>query len=67
MDIQIEKKIFLWQIIYLKKILKCFQILKWKPVLIFINLRVANSLVSSQQQVDKTTIKWYQLAIGFLI
>ncbi len=38
-----------------------------KPVIVSINLRVANSLLSYNGNTDKTTVKWYQSAIGFLI
>ncbi len=49
------------------KILKRFQMSDCKPVSIPMNLGVAHSLLSSESQADKVTIKWYQSAIGSLI
>lgn len=57
MNVEIEKKISLRQTTYLKKILEYFQMLDCKPASVPINFGMANSLVSSQQQADKATIK----------
>ena len=66
-DVEIGKKKFFWQTAYLIKILKCFQMSDCQFVSISINLRVANSLLSSESQDDKLIIKWYLSAIGSLM
>ena len=56
-NVKVEKKIFLWQTTYLRKILECFQMANYKPASIFINPDIANSLFPSDNQADQTTIK----------
>lgn len=66
-DVEVGKDIFLRQTVYLKKILGRFQMTDCKPVSIPMNPGVAHSLLPSDQQADRATIKWYQSAIGSLI
>ena len=66
-DVEVEKQISLRQTAYLKKILRNFQMTDCKPGPAPINPGAANSLLPSDQQTDRATIKWYQLAIGSLI
>ncbi len=66
-DVEIEKKISLWQTTYLIKILPHFQMCDCQPVTIFMNQRVANSLFFSESEDNKITIQWYQSAIRLLI
>ena len=58
-DVEIGKEISLRQTTYLMKILERFQMADCKPASVLINLRVANSLLLSEQQADQATIKWY--------
>ena len=56
-DVEIGKKISLRQTTYLGKILERFQMFDCKPALVPMNPGVVNSLVPSEQQADKATIK----------
>ena len=68
MEVDVEPgKISLRQTTYLKKILERFQMTDCKPVSIPMNPGVANSLLPSEHQADRATIKWYQSAIGSLM
>ena len=62
-DIEVGKIISLRQTTYLRKILERFQMTDCKPASIPMNPGVANSLLPSEQQADRATIKWYQSAI----
>ena len=66
-DVEVEKKISLRQTTYLKKILERFQMADCKPASVPMNPGVANSLLPSEGQADRATIKWYQSAIGSLM
>lgn len=66
-DVEIGKKISLRQTTYLRKILERFQMSDCKPASVSMNPGVANSLIPSEQQPDKATIKWYRSAIGSLM
>ena len=66
-DVEVGKQISLRQTVYLKKMLERFQMTDCKPVSVPMNPGVANSLLPSDQQADRATIKWYQSAIGSLI
>ena len=66
-DIDVGKEISLRQTTYLKKILERFQMADCKPASVPMNPGVANSLLPSDQQADRATIKWYQSAIGSLM
>ncbi len=66
-DHVVGEKITLCQSTYLKKILDRFKMTECKPVSIPMNPGVANSLLPYDENADKTTIKWYQSAIGSLI
>lgn len=66
-DVEIGKKFSLRQTTYLRKILGRFQMTDYKPASIPMNAGVANSLLPSDTQADRATIKWYQSAIGSLL
>lgn len=51
-DVKVGKQISLQQTIYLKKILKHFQMAGCKPVFVLINSGVTNSFLLSEQQAD---------------
>ena len=63
----VGKKIILCQNTYLRKVLDRFKMTDCKLASLLMNLRVANSLLLYNRNVDKKTIKWYQSAIGSLI
>ncbi len=65
-DVEIGKKISLRRTTCRRKILKRFQMSDCKLVSIFMNPVVATSLLPSESQPNKVTIKWYQSAIGLL-
>ncbi len=68
MEVDVEtERISLRQTTYIKKILERFQMTDCKPSSIAMNPGVANSLLPSEHQADRTTIKWYQSAIGSLM
>lgn len=58
-DVEVGKEIYLQQTAYLKKILRCFQMIEWKLVSICINPSVTNSFFLFKQQADQATIKQY--------
>ncbi len=66
-DAEVRERISLRQTVYLKKIPERFQMTDCKPVSIPMNPGVANSLLLSDQQTDRATIKWYQSAISSLM
>ena len=66
-DVEVGKKISLRQTTYLRKILERFQMADCKPASVPMNPGVANSLLPSDNQADRATIKWYQSAIGSLM
>ncbi len=66
-DVEVGKQISLRQTVYLKKILKRFQMTDCKTVSVPMNPGVANSLIPSDQQADRATIKCYQSAISSLM
>ena len=49
-DVEVRKEISLWQAIYLRKILERFQMANYKPASVFMNPRVANSVLPSEHQ-----------------
>lgn len=55
-DHVISEKISLYQSTYLKKIIDYFKMIKYKPVSILIDFRVANSLLLWNGNADKKTI-----------
>ena len=63
----VGKKIILCQSTYLRKVLDRFKMTDCKLASLLMNLRVANSLLLYNRNVDKKTIKWYQSAIGSLM
>ena len=68
MEVDVEtERISLRQTTYIKKILERFQMTDCKPSSIPMNPGVANSLLPSEHQADRATIKWYQSAIGSLM
>ena len=67
-DVDLNKKtISLRQSTYLKKILRRYGMSNYKPVKIPISPRVANSLTPYEDQAEKSTVAWYQSAVGALI
>ncbi len=66
-DLEVGKQISLRSTVHLKKILERFQMTDCKPVSVPMNPGVANSLIPSDQQADRATIKCYQSAIGSLM
>ncbi len=68
MEVDVETgRIFLRQTTYIKEILERFQMTNCKPLFIPMNPGVANSLLPSEHQADRATIKWYQSPIGSLM
>lgn len=58
-DVEVGTKISLRQTTYLMKMLQRFQMSACKSLSVSMNLGVANSLFSLEQQADRATIKWY--------
>ncbi len=56
-DYVVVEKITLCQSTYLQKVLDRFKMTGYKPAIVSINLRVANSLLLYNRNADKTTIK----------
>ncbi len=66
-DVGVGKKLFLRQTTYLKEELERFQMTHCKSTSFPMNPGVENSLLPSEKQADRATIKWYQSAFSFLI
>ncbi len=60
-------QLVLTQSIYLKKILKHFEMNEFKLVSIFMKSEVINSLMSATNETDNVTVKWYQKLIESLM
>ncbi len=60
-------QLMLTQNIYLKKILKQFEMNEFKFVSIFMKSKVINLLMSAIDEADQATIKWYQQLIESLM
>ena len=66
-DVEVGKKIAFRQTTYLTKILEQFQMADCRPASVPMNPGVANSLLPSNNQADRATMKWYQSAISSLM
>ncbi len=66
-DVDVGRKISWRQTTYPKKVLERFQMTDCKPTSVPMNPGVAHSLLPSEKQADRATIKWYQSAISSLI
>ncbi len=62
-----EKTIILWQLIYLMEILKQYGISNCRPAKISISLGVVNSFIVYKNKAEKSTVVYYQSAIGAFI
>jgi hypothetical protein len=62
-----QNQLVLIQSIYLKKILKQFEMNEFKPVSTSMKTEVINSLMSVIDEADDVTIKWYQQLIESLM
>jgi hypothetical protein len=60
-------KLVLTQSIYLKKILKQFEMKNCRSVLISMKSKIINSLMSATDEADQATIKWYSQLIESLM
>jgi hypothetical protein len=70
LDIKIiinQNKLMLIQSIYLKKILKQFEMNDCKPISISMKSRIINSLMSATNEADQVIVKWYQQLIKSLM
>lgn len=64
-DVDLYKKtITLWQFTYLFKILRGYSITDYRLATISITTGVINSLISIEDQVDKSIVTWYQSVIS---
>ena len=58
-DVEVGKKISLWQTTHLKKLLQRFQIADSKLTSVSMIIGLANFLLFPEKQTDWTKIKWY--------